>query len=156
MNLTDVTKKNSIKKNEHNIVVPWDDPYPNITATLSEKQQIHLKNLNLIEAQGRKYIFFRYKLKLKVNFVHFRFKEINEELKKHKANTKDRISSASTTRSIKFNDEINDSDPKNELPTPSSILKSRSSTKLSGNLFLGILRLAFYEIAEKNEILFKA
>ena len=53
MNLTDVTKKNSIKKNEHNIVVPWDDPYPNITATLSEKQQIHLKNLNLIEAQGR-------------------------------------------------------------------------------------------------------
>jgi hypothetical protein len=54
MSLTDVTKKNSIKKNENNIVVPWDDPYPNITATLSEKQQIHLKSLNLIEAQGKK------------------------------------------------------------------------------------------------------
>ena len=59
MNLTDVTKKNSIKKNENNIVVPWDDPYPNITATLSEKQQIHLKSLNLIEAQGNKKLFLR-------------------------------------------------------------------------------------------------
>ena len=59
MSLTDVTKKNSIKKNENNIVVPWDDPYPNITATLREKQQIHLKSFNLIEAQGNKKIFIK-------------------------------------------------------------------------------------------------
>ena len=58
MNLTEVNKKNSIKRNERNIIVPWDDPYPNITATLSEEQQIHLKNLNLLEAQGKFFFDF--------------------------------------------------------------------------------------------------
>lgn len=51
MNLTEVNKKNYIKQNEQNIIIPWDDPYPNITATLSEEQQKFLINLNLIDAK---------------------------------------------------------------------------------------------------------
>ncbi len=51
MNLTDVSRKNTIRKTERNLVIPWDDPYPNITSTLSEEQQVFLKNLNLIEAK---------------------------------------------------------------------------------------------------------
>jgi len=51
MNLTDTNRKNAIRRNERNLVIPWDDPYPNINATLSEDQQIFLKNLNLIEAK---------------------------------------------------------------------------------------------------------
>lgn len=54
MNLTDVNRKNTIRKNERNLVIPWDDPYPNINATLTEDQQIFLKNLNLMEAKKGK------------------------------------------------------------------------------------------------------
>lgn len=51
MNLTDVNKKNIIRRSDKNIILPWDDPYPNISATLSEQQQIFLKTLNLLDAQ---------------------------------------------------------------------------------------------------------
>lgn len=51
MNLTEVNKRNSIRRNEQNVIIPWDDPYPNISATLSEEQQIFLKNLNILEAK---------------------------------------------------------------------------------------------------------
>ncbi len=51
MNLTETNRKNFIKRNERNIVIPWDDPYPNITATLTEEQQIYLKSLNIMEAK---------------------------------------------------------------------------------------------------------
>lgn len=56
MNLTDVNKRNMIKKNAHNVIIPWDDPYPNISSTLSEEQQLFLKTLNLIEAKKGKII----------------------------------------------------------------------------------------------------
>ncbi len=51
MNMTDVTKKNMIKKCDQNLIIPWDDPYPHISETLSESQQLTLKNLNLLEAK---------------------------------------------------------------------------------------------------------
>ncbi len=51
MNLTDTNRRNTIRKNDRNLVIPWDDPYPNINAILSEDQQIFLKNLNLMEAK---------------------------------------------------------------------------------------------------------
>ena len=79
MSLTDVNRRGTIRRNERNLVIPWDDPYPNINATLTEDQQIFLKNLNLIEAK----------------------KELKEDLKKRAEN---RASSASTNKSIKFND----------------------------------------------------
>lgn len=50
MNVTSLTRKNHIKKSSRNIIIPWDDPYPNINATLTEEQQIFLKSLNLMEA----------------------------------------------------------------------------------------------------------
>ena len=100
MNLTDVNKRNYIKRNDKNEIIPWDDPYPNISATLSEEQQILLKSLKILDDK----------------------KEFDE-----KKNA--RMSSASTTKSIKFQENEVDS------PSPSSILKSRSSTKLSGRLF---------------------
>ena len=108
MNLTDVNQKSYIRKPNQNTVIPWDDPYPNISQTLSEEQQVLLKSLNLLEK-----------------------KELsNLELKKKKEN---RISSASTNRSIKFHDELSsDSLLNKDTSIPSSILKSRPSTKLSG------------------------
>lgn len=63
MNLTDVNKKNIIRRSDKNIIIPWDDPYPNITATLSEQQQIFLKTLNLLDAQKGKYLSFYIVLK---------------------------------------------------------------------------------------------
>lgn len=51
MNLTEVSKRNLIRKNEQNVIIPWDDPYPNISEILSEEQQIFLKNLNVLEAK---------------------------------------------------------------------------------------------------------
>jgi hypothetical protein len=51
MNLTDVDKKNCIERSGQNLVIPWDDPYPNISATLSESKQIVLKSLNIIDAK---------------------------------------------------------------------------------------------------------
>jgi hypothetical protein len=56
MNLTDVNKKNIIRRSDKNIIIPWDDPYPNITATLSEQQQIFLKTLNLLDAQKGEFL----------------------------------------------------------------------------------------------------
>lgn len=107
MNITDVGKKSFVKKANQTSVIPWDDPYPNISETLSEEQQFLLKSLNLLEKRELS----------------------NLELKKKREN---RISSASTNRSIKFQDEVNDSNK--DFSPPSSILKSRPSTKLSGNL----------------------
>lgn len=103
MNLTETNKRNQIKKTDKNIVIPWDDPYPNINSILNEEQQLFLKNLNTIE--NRK-------------------EQTNEEAKK----ARNRISSASTNKSIKFSDPSNDT----KDSSLSSILKSRSSTKLSG------------------------
>ena len=52
MNLTEVTKKNFVQRNDNqNYVIPWDDPYPNIQATLSEEKQIVLKSLNILDAK---------------------------------------------------------------------------------------------------------
>ena len=108
MSISGVGKKNFVKKATQNLVIPWDDPYPNISETLSEEQQLMLKSLNLLEK-----------------------KELsNLELKKKKEN---RISSASTNRSIKFQDEV---DSNKDFSPPSSILKSRPSTKLSGKFYL--------------------
>ena len=106
MNVTGLNKKNYVKRSNRNVVIPWDDPYPNINATLSEDQQILLKSLNLIEAA----------------------KTMTEEMKKKQSN---RVSSASTSKSIKFQGDDKDS---TSSSGPSSILKSRSSTKLSGNV----------------------
>ena len=102
MNLTETNKRNLIKKTDKNVVIPWDDPYPNINSILNEEQQLFLKNLNTVENR----------------------KEQTEEAKK----ARNRISSASTNKSIKFSDHSNDT----KDSSLSSILKSRSSTKLSG------------------------
>ncbi len=51
MNLTDVNKRNLIKRNSQNVLIPWDDPYPNISSTLTEEQQLFLKTLNIIDAK---------------------------------------------------------------------------------------------------------
>ncbi len=99
MSLTDVNKKNFVEKSYPNLIIPWDDPYPNISATLSENKQIVLKSLTIIDAK----------------------KDFEE---------KKRISSSSTTRSGKQN-EATAGDARDS--TPSSIMKSRSSTKMSGN-----------------------
>ncbi|RNA34737.1 Sperm-associated antigen 17 [Brachionus plicatilis] len=106
MNITDVNKKSFIKKANQASAIPWDDPYPNISETLSEEQQFMLKSLNLLEKRELS----------------------NLDLKKKKEN---RVSSASTNRSIKFQDEVS-SDNNKDFSPPSSILKSRPSTKLSG------------------------
>jgi hypothetical protein len=98
MNLTDVNKKNYIEKSDQNLVIPWDDPYPNISATLSENKQIVLKSLNIIDAK----------------------KEFEQ---------KKRITSSSTSRSAKTIEGGLERDS-----SPSSIMKSRSSTKMSGKL----------------------
>ena len=59
MSLTEVNKKNYIRRSDRNLVIPWDDPYPNINAVLTEEQQIFLKTLNIIEAKNRNFeIFF--------------------------------------------------------------------------------------------------
>ena len=55
MSLTDVNKKNYIRRSDRNLVIPWDDPYPNINAVLTEEQQIFLKTLNIIEAKNRNF-----------------------------------------------------------------------------------------------------
>lgn len=105
MNLTDVSKKNFIRKSSRNLTIPWDDPYPNIGATLSEEQQMFLQNLNKIEAK----------------------RGSEENNKKRNAS-----SASSTTKSIKFQDELASESLNKDSSIPSSILKSRSSTKLSG------------------------
>jgi hypothetical protein len=64
MNLTDVGKKNLIKRCDQNLIIPWDDPYPHISETLSENQQLTLKNLNLLEAKKGILFFFAPKLSL--------------------------------------------------------------------------------------------
>ena len=105
MNLTDTNKRSTVRKTDKNIVIPWDDPYPNINTILNEEQQLLLKNLNTADA-----------------------KKESEEAKK----TRNRISSASTTKSIKFSSDPNNSNDPSKDSSLSSILKSRSSTKLSG------------------------
>jgi hypothetical protein len=103
MNLTLVDEKdNIIKKNEYTII-PWDDPYPNINTTLSEQQQMQIKQL-AIEAQRKRNI---------------------------------RQSSAGSSRSqksIKFLDSSQFDSQQDNWGVPSGILKSRSSTKMSGKL----------------------
>ncbi|CAF0878303.1 unnamed protein product [Brachionus calyciflorus] len=107
MNLTETNRKSFVKKSNQNSVIPWDDQYPNISETLSEEQQVMLKSLNLMEKKEMS----------------------NSDLKKKK---EIRVSSASTNRSIKFQDEVNSESTANkESSVPSSILKSRPSTKLS-------------------------
>jgi hypothetical protein len=97
MNTHEVNKKNYIVKTGSNDVIPWDDPYPNISATLSLEKQIVVKSLNILDAK----------------------KEFDEK----KMN---RISSgSSTSKSIKFQ-EADDSNVV-DSPLPPSILKSRSS-----------------------------
>lgn len=100
MNLTDTNRRNAIKKTDANLIIPWDDPYPNINLILNEEQQLNIKNLNTVD-----------------------LKKDEEETKK----MRNRISSASTTKSIKFSDADTGKDS-----SLSGILKSRSSTKLSG------------------------
>lgn len=64
MNLTDVdaTRKNYVKKADSDLLIPWDDPYPNISAALSEEKQLILKTLNSIDAKrgffSAFYLFF--------------------------------------------------------------------------------------------------
>lgn len=111
MNLTDTNRRNTIRHSDKNIVIPWDDPYPNINSILNEDQQALLKNLNQMDAKKE-------------------HKEQSEEAKK----ARNRISSASTTKSIKFSDANGNSSENNKDSSLSSILKSRSSTKLSGIL----------------------
>lgn len=56
------------------------------------------------------------------------FKELKEEIKKKHSENQNRVSSASTGKSIKFND----IDKDNSSSGLSSILKSRPSTRMSG------------------------
>lgn len=109
MNLADVGgKRNYVRIADRNLIIPWDDPYPNISETLSEEQQLLLKTLNTLEAK----------------------REIDKQRRIERA-----PSASSTTKSIKFQDNEFASDSaanlKENLPS-SGILKSRSSTKLSG------------------------
>lgn len=110
MSLTDITdKRNYVRKAVQNVVIPWDDPYPNISETLSEEQMLLLKTLNQLANK--------------------------KEMEKHQKQTERAASSTSTTKSIKFQDNefINDSGNRGNFDgQPSGILKSRSSTKLSG------------------------
>ncbi len=122
MNLTDVTpKRNYIRAAEKNLIIPWDDPYPNISETLSEEQQLVLKTLNTIEAK----------------------RELERQQQQLQQQRTERTASASSTtnKSIKFQDDADEaalSASRNNLNdnVPSSILKSRSSTKLSGSFRL--------------------
>lgn len=111
MNLTDVApgKRNYVKQAERNLIIPWDDPYPNISETLSEEQQLLLKTLNTLEAK-------------------------REVERQHRQATERAASVSSTTKSIRFQDEFaSDSGNRQNYDTlHSGILKSRSSTKLSG------------------------
>lgn len=111
MNLADVSagsKRNQVRltsvNEAANQIIPWDDPYPNISETLSEEQQLLLKTLNTLEA-----------------------KRDMERQQLQRATS----ASSSTNKSIKFQDELA-SDSKGVDNLPSGILKSRSSTKLSG------------------------
>lgn len=119
MNLTDVTaRRNYIKKAEKNIVIPWDDPYPNISDTLSEEQQLLIKTLRNL---------------------------VSQEMKNYHKQMERAPSSSSTNKSIKFLDNElicdNGNRPNSEVQ-PSGILKSRSSTKLSGlyNYYLKFIK----------------
>ena len=108
MNLADVSgKRNYVRIADRNLIIPWDDPYPNISETLSEEQQLLLKTLNTLEAKRDKH---------------------NRQIERA-------ASASSTTKSIKFQDNefVSESaaNLKENLPS-SGILKSRSSTKLSG------------------------
>ena len=64
-----------------------------------------------------------------IKFETFECQELSDELKKKN----NRVSSASTTKSIKFMDSESNS---KETSSITSILKSRPSTKLSGSLKL--------------------
>jgi hypothetical protein len=136
MNLTDVNRRAYIKRSNKNIIIPWDDPYPNIVSTLNEKQQILLKSLNVLDAKGiliKTVNNFRIALTdYSIIISFFCFKESNAELARRRST---RVSSGSTTKSIKFQQEgeQNDEESSNRDSTSalSGILKSRSSTKLS-------------------------
>ena len=118
MSLTDVDKKNYVVKSNQNEAIPWDDPYPNIAATLSQEKQIVVKSLNFIDAK----------------------KEFDEK-KSNINRMSSSQSSRSASKSFKFQDAniANSESPVTattaESPQPSSILKSRPSTKLSGKFF---------------------
>lgn len=113
MNLSEVSqKRNYVKQADKNQLIPWDDPYPNISATLSEEQQLVLKTLNTLDAK----------------------REFEEEMKKRRQQApNERVTSASTTKSIKFQDNefMSESLNRGVDNGRSSILKSRSS-KMSG------------------------
>lgn len=107
MNFTDISgKRNYIKKAEKNVVIPWDDPYPNISETLTEEQQLLLKILNNLATK--------------------------KEIEKQQKQAERAPSSSSTTKSIKFIENDDSANRSNFETQPSGILKSRSSTKLSG------------------------
>lgn len=107
MNFTDISgKRNYIKKAEKNVVIPWDDPYPNISETLTEEQQLLLKILNNLATK--------------------------KEIEKQQKQSERAPSSSSTTKSIKFLENDDSVNRSNFETQPSGILKSRSSTKLSG------------------------
>ena len=52
MNLSETTRRNVIKRAAQNVIIPWDDPYPSISSTLSEEQQLFLKTLNFADVKS--------------------------------------------------------------------------------------------------------
>lgn len=53
MNLTETDGKDNIILNDEYMVIPWDDPYPNINSTLSAEKQLEIKTLNLMDLRSK-------------------------------------------------------------------------------------------------------
>jgi hypothetical protein len=51
MHLTATDENGKIIVQDEYMVIPWDDPYPNINSTLSEEKQLHLKTMNMAETR---------------------------------------------------------------------------------------------------------